>query len=114
MNVIMVIVAALIGAVLNDIYTHFTKIKRLEENVRQLRMNAEGWEMQARHWETESIKAKDNERCAVQLQQYWRARQMNQHFGFNEACDANGPAVVYRDEQNDICDGLVLAAKDAV
>nr|DAP18309.1 MAG TPA: hypothetical protein [Caudoviricetes sp.] len=37
---------------------------------------------------------------------------MNEHFGFNAACDGDGvrPVVVYRDENNDICDGLLLAA----
>lgn len=40
------------------------------------------------------------------------ARCMNEHFEFNAACDGDGvrPMVIYRDENNDICDGLLLAA----
>lgn len=97
----------IIGTIFSATALYFTAMKDDEKEI-----EAATWESQARHWEAEAIRAKDNERMARKMQQYWRARCMNEHFSFNAACDGDGvrPVVIYRDENNDICDGLLLAA----
>ena len=102
----------IIGTVFSVTTLYFTSMKEDEQAIEAARRDAVTWEGQARHWEAEAIRAKDNERIARKMQQYWRARCMNEHFEFNAACDGDGvrPVVVYRDENNDICDGLLLAA----
>lgn len=106
------------GTVFGVTTLYFTEIKDDEKKLNEALLELTTWENQARHWEAEAIRAKDNERSAVKMQQYWRARCMNEHFGFNAACDGDGnnPVVVYRDAKNDICDGLLMAAvgEDAV
>jgi hypothetical protein len=102
----------IIGTIFSATALYFTTMKDDEKEIEAARQEAATWESQARHWEAEAIRAKDNERIARKMQQYWRARCMNEHFGFNAACDGDGvrPVVVCRDENNDICDGLLLAA----
>lgn len=118
MNVLTFVFGLIIGTVFGVTTLYFTEIKADEKKLNEALLEASTWETQARHWEAEAIRAKDNERCAVKMQQYWRARCMNGHFDFKAACDGDGnnPMVVYRDAENDICDGLLLAAvgEDAV
>ena len=102
----------IIGAIFSATALYFTAMKDDEKEIEAARREAATWESQARHWEAEAIRAKDNERMARKMQQYWRSRCMNEHVGINAACDGDGvrPVVVYRDENNDICDGMLLAA----
>ena len=102
----------ILGTIFSATALYFTAMKDDEKAIEESRREAATWEGQAQHWEAEAIRAKDNERMARKMQQYWRARCMNEHFGFNAACDGDGarPVVIYRDENNDICDGLLLAA----
>ena len=78
----------IIGTIFSATSLYFTAMKDDEKEIEAARREAATWESQARH-------------CC-----------MNEHFGFNAACDGDGvrPVVVYRDENNDICDGLLLAA----
>ena len=112
MSVFAFVGGIILGTVFGVTTLYFTSMKEDEKAIEAARRDAATWEGQARHWEAEAIRAKDNERVARKMQQYWRARCMNEHFGFNAACDGDGvrPVVIYRDENNDICDGLLLAA----
>lgn len=112
MGVFAFVSGIIIGTIFSATALYFTSMKDDEKEIEAARRDAATWESQARHWEGEAIRAKDNERMARKMQQYWRARCMNEHFSFNAACDGDGvrPVVVYRDENNDICDGLLLAA----
>lgn len=107
MSVFAFVGGIIIGTIFSATALYFTSMKDDEKAI-----EAATWESQARHWEGEAIRAKDNERMARKMQQYWRARCMNEHFSFNAACDGDGvrPVVIYRDANNDICDGLLLAA----
>lgn len=112
MSVFSFVGGIIIGTIFGVTTLYFTFMKEDEQAIEAAYRDAVTWEGQARHWEAEAIRAKDNERMARKMQQYWRARCMNEHFSFNAACDGDGvrPVVVYRDENNDICDGLLLAA----
>lgn len=112
MSVFSFIGGIILGTVFSVTALYFAYIKEDEKTIEAARRDAVTWEGQARHWEAEAIRAKDNERMERKMQQYWRARCMNEHFSFNAACDGDGvqPVVVYRDENNDICDGLLVAA----
>ena len=112
MSVFAFIGGLLVGSIFGVTTLYFTTMRENEKEIEAARRDTATWEGQARHWEAEAIRAKDNERVARKMQQYWRARCMNEHFGFKAACDGDGvrPVVIYRDENNDICDGLLLAA----
>lgn len=112
MSVFAFVGGVILGTVFGATALYFTSIKEDEKAIEEARRETITWKGQAQHWEAEAIRAKDNERMARKMQQYWRARSMNEHFGFKAACDGDGvrPVVIYRDENNDICDGLLLAA----
>lgn len=80
----------ILGTIFSATTLYFTAMKDDEKEIEAARREAATWEGQARHLEAESIRAKDNERMARKMQQYWRARCMNEHFGFNAACDGDG------------------------
>lgn len=90
MSVFSFIGGIILGAVYSVTALYFAYIKEDEKTIEAARRDAVTWESQARHWEAEAIRAKDNERIARKMQQYWRARCMNEHFEFNAACDGDG------------------------
>ena len=112
MSVFAFVGGIILGAVFGVTTLYFTSMKEEEKAIEAARRDAATWEGQARHWEAEAIRAKDNERCARKMQQYWRARCMNEHFDFNAACDGDGivPEVVDGEDLANICDRLVLTA----
>ena len=93
MSVFSFIGGIILGTVFSVTALYFTSIKYIKEDEKTIEAahrDAVTWEGQARHWEAEAIRAKDNERIARKMQQYWRARCMNEHFEFNAACDGEG------------------------
>lgn len=77
------------------------------------------WKQIAKNFETECTHLHDEERNAVHMAQYWRARCLNGHFQFKEACDGEGghPEDIpepTREEQlvNDIMDAVAVASKE--
>ena len=112
MSVFAFVGGVILGTVFAAAALYFTSMKEDEKAIEEAHRETITWKSQAQHWEAEAIRAKDNERMARKMQQYWRAQCMNEHFGFKAACDGDGvrPVVIYRDENNDICDGLLLAA----
>lgn len=77
------------------------------------------WKQIAKNFETECTRLHDEERNAVHMAQYWRARCLNGHFQFKEACDGEGghPEDIpepTREEQlvNDIMDAVAVASKE--
>lgn len=90
MSVFAFVGGIIIGTIFSATAIYFTAMKDDEKEIEAARRDAVTWESQARHWEAEAIRAKDNERIARKMQQYWRARCMNEHFEFNAACDGDG------------------------
>lgn len=87
----------------------------LENQIREVR----AWKQIAKNFETECTRLHDEERNAVHMAQYWRARCLNGHFQFKEACDGEGshPEDIpepTREEQlvNDIIDAVAVAGKE--
>lgn len=80
----------IIGTIFSATALYFTAMKDDEKEIEAARREAATWEGQAHHWEAEAIRAKDNERMARKMQQYWRARCMNTHCDFTAACDGEG------------------------
>lgn len=58
----------------------------LESQILEVR----AWKQIAKNFETECTRLHDEERNAVHMAQYWRARCLNGHFQFKEACDGEG------------------------
>ena len=90
MSVFAFIGGIIFGAVFSVSALYFAYIKEYEKTIESARRDSVTWEGQARHWEAEAIRAKDNERSARKMQQYWRARCMNTHCDFTAACDGDG------------------------
>lgn len=93
--------------------------KPTESDVQVERKYADIWKREAKQWETASIRLHDELRSATRMAQYWRARCMNGHFQFKEACDGEGchPEDIpepTREEQlvNDIMDAVAAAGKE--
>lgn len=87
----------------------------LENQIREVR----ALKQIAKNFETECTRLHDEERNAVHMAQYWRARCLNGHFQFKEACDGKGshPEDIpepTREEQlvNDIMDAVTVAGKE--
>lgn len=82
-------------------------------------LKVRAWEQIAKNFETECTRLHDEKRNAVHMAQYWRARCLNGHFQFKEACDGEGchPEDIpepTREEQlvNDIMDAVAVAGKE--
>lgn len=90
MSVFAFIGGIILGTAFSVSALYFAYIKEDEKTIEAARRDAVTWESQARHWEAEAIRAKDNERSARKMQQYWRARCMNTHCDFTAACDGEG------------------------
>lgn len=87
----------------------------LENQTREVRV----WKQIAKNFETECTRLHDEERNAIHMAQYWRARCLNGHFQFKEACDGEGshPEDIpepTREEKlvSDIMDAVAVAGKE--
>lgn len=118
MSVFAFVGGIILGAVFGVTTLYFTSMKEDEQAIEAARRDAVTWEGQARHWEAEAIRAKDNERSAQKMQQYWRARCMNTHCDFTAACDGDGHYPTDNDAPtreeklvSDIMDAVAVADK---
>ena len=70
MSVFAFVGGIILGTAFGVTTLYFTSIKEDEKAIESARRDAVTWEGQARHWEAEAIRAKDNERMARKMQQY--------------------------------------------
>lgn len=94
-------------------------VRQSKDALESQNLEVRTWEQIAKNFETECTRLHDEKRNAVHMAQYWRARCLNGHFQFKEACDGEGchPEDIpepTREEQlvNDIMDAVAVASKE--